>query len=205
MGKREITVISIILIAVFLFLVMSITYSLFETRKQATVSSNVAKWNIKVNNSMVTKFSSEVNSFNLGGIEWQSGGHVKPGKAAPGSVGTFEIDIDPTDTDVSFIYELTIDTSNLHNDEFLISSVSETNGNEFIRTGENTYVGIARLEDNLDNTKYHVEISIVWNNNEANNDNDYALGKNADLDIFVPVSVNIIQYIGNEQFVPYQG
>lgn len=203
MNKKKITVIGIILITVFLFLV-TVTYSLFETRKEATVSSSIAKWNVKVNNTMVTKINSQTRTFSLGNISWQSGGHVKPGKAAPGSVGTFEIEIDPTNTDVSFTYELTIDTSGLQNDEFIISNVRETNGNEFIRTGENTYVGIARLNNNQNNELYNIAINITWNNNENNNENDYNLGKDADLDINIPVSLNISQYTGTEQFTEYQ-
>lgn len=203
MNKKKITVIGIVLIAVFLFLV-TVTYSLFETRKEATVSSSIAKWNVKVNNTMVTKSTNQNSTFSLGSINWQSGGHVKSGKAAPGSVGTFEIEIDPTNTDVSFTYELTIDTSGLNNEEFIISNVRETNGNEFIRTDKNTYVGIARLDDNQTNKKYNIAINITWNNNEENNENDYNLGKNADIDINIPVSLNISQYTGTEQFIEYQ-
>lgn len=203
MNKKETTVIGIILITVFLFLI-TVTYSLFETQKQITVNSNIAKWNVKVNNTMVTKATSQNSTFNLGSIDWQSGGHVKPGKAAPGSQGTFEIEIDPTNTDVSFTYELTIDTSGLHNDKFTISNVREINGNEFIRTGENTYVGIARLSDNQNNEKYNIAININWINDENNNKNDYNLGSTADLDINIPVSLLISQYTGTEQFVEYQ-
>ena len=203
MNKKKITVIGIVLIAVFLFLI-TVTYSLFETRKEATVSSSIAKWNVKVNNTMITKSTNQNSTFSLGSINWQSGGHVKSGKAAPGSVGTFEIEIDPTNTDVSFTYELTIDTSGLNNEEFIISNVREINGNEFIRTDKNTYVGIARLDDNQNNEKYNIAINITWNNNEENNENDYNLGKNADIDINIPVSLNISQYTGTEQFIEYQ-
>ena len=204
MNKKRITVIGVSLITVILFISFFYTYSLFETNKQISVSSNLAKWHVKVNNTMVTQNTSALNTFNLGSIDWNSGGHVRAGKAAPGSTGTIEIEIDPTDTQVSFTYEITIDTSDLENDEFNITSVSETNGNEFIRTGEYTYLGIARLEDNAGGQKYDIEIDITWNNNENNNDNDYELGKKAEIEVDIPISLNITQYTGVEQFTEYQ-
>ena len=179
------------------------TYSLFETEREAVVTSPIAKWNVLVNNALITNNYGQENTFNLGSIDWNSGGHVRTGKAAPGSVGTFEIEIDPTDTEVSFLYELEIDTSLLHNDAIVIQSVTEEDGHEFIRTGESTYVGIARYSDISDGDTYNISIAIVWNNDEANNDSDYELGKRAEDTISIPVNLNIVQYIGDEVITPY--
>ncbi len=205
MNKKRNTVIGLTLIAVILFIALYYTYSLYETTREITVSSDIAKWNVKVNNTMVTKNNTTISTFTLGSINWNSNGHVREGKAAPGSTGSFEIEIDPTDTEVSFTYELTIDTSNLENDSFYISNVREKNGNEFIKTGENTYVGIARLSNNQNGRKYNIEINITWDNNEENNESDYELGKKAELEVNIPVSINISQYTGSEQFTEYQG
>lgn len=203
MNKKRITVIGATLIAVILFIELFYTYSLFETNKQIPVSSDLAKWHVKVNNTMVTGTATSVNTFNMGSINWNSGGHVRSGKAAPGSIGSIEIEIDPTDTQVSFAYEITINTSSLENNEFKITSVSETNGKEFIQTGENTYVGIARLADNTNGQKYNIEINVTWNNNENNNTSDYELGKKAEIEVNLPISINITQYTGEEQYTTY--
>lgn len=203
MNKKRITVIGATLIAVILFIELFYTYSLFETNKQIPVSSDLAKWHVKVNNTMVTGTATSVNTFNMGSINWNSGGHVRSGKAAPGSTGSIEIEIDPTDTQVSFAYEITINTSSLENNEFKITSVSETNGKEFIQTGENTYVGIARLADNTNGQKYNIEINVTWNNNENNNTSDYELGKKAEIEVNLPISINITQYTGEEQYTTY--
>ncbi|MBR3161165.1 MAG: hypothetical protein IKF19_00335 [Bacilli bacterium] len=204
MNKKRIIVISVTLITFILFITFFYTYSLFETNKQISVSSDLAKWNVKVNNTMVTKNTATINTFNLGSIDWNSGGHVRNGKAAPGSTGTIEIEIDPTDTQVSFTYEIAIDTSSLENEEFKITRVREINGNEFIRTGELTYVGIARLENNRRGQKYNIEIDITWNNNENNNASDYELGKKAEIEVDIPISLDVSQYTGVEQFTQYQ-
>ena len=89
------------------------------------------------------------------------------------------------------------------NKEFYISSVSELNNNYFIRTGENTYVGIAYLSDNLEGTVYHIEINVAWNNNDDNNDRDYELGKLAEKEVNIPVSKKFTQYTGDEVILPY--
>lgn len=198
------TTIFISLIVLSIIIVVFYTYALFETNKNVPISSDLAKWNIKVNDTMITNGNSSQNNFNIGSINWQSGGHVREGKAAPGSIGKFNIEIDPTDTQVSFVYTIKVDLSELDNDEFQISEIKETNGNEFIRTGEDTYVGIARLSDNEQGKKYNIEISLIWNNNEENNDKDTELGKKAEEDIDIPVEIDISQYIGTESFTPYE-
>lgn len=201
--KKHILVILCVFSSIFLLVEIVSTYSLFETDRETVVTSPIAKWNILVNNTLITDFDGQENSFDLGSIDWNSGGHVRSGKAAPGSVGTFEIEIDPTDTEVSFLYELEIDTSLLGNDEISIQSVLEEDGHEFIRTGEYKYIGIARYSDISSGDKYHVNINIIWNNSEENNDKDYELGKKAEEVVSVPVSLNIVQYTGDEVIVPY--
>ena len=179
------------------------TYSLYESVAVSPATSDIAKWNIKVNNSMVTGLSSNESEINIGSIDWQSNGHVRPGKAAPGSIGSFEIEIDPTDTQVSFIYELELEIDDLDNDEFEIHSVTETNGHSVVRTGERTYSGIVSLADINNHEKVNIEVNIVWNNNENNNDKDYELGKKAETEVYIPVRINLKQYHGTEVLTPY--
>ena len=82
------------------------TYSLFETNSAVEASSELAKWNVKINDNYITNLTTQVNTFKLGDIKWDSKEHVVAGKAAPGSIGYFSVEIDPTDTQVSFIYEI---------------------------------------------------------------------------------------------------
>ena len=201
--KKHILIVLCVVSVVLLFIQITYTYSLFETDRDAVISSPIAKWNIMVNDSFITSDTTQENFFRLGSVQWNSGGHVREGKAAPGSVGTFEINIDPTNTEVSFLYEITIDTSDFLNEEFYISGVRELNSEEFVRTGEATYVGVARLSDIQNGKIYHVEIDISWNNNDSNNDKDYQLGISAEEEVTIPVSLRFIQYTGEEVLVPY--
>lgn len=200
---RNILIFSIVIIC-FMIYVSFYTYSLFESVVSNSVDSDIAKWNIKVNNSMITSGNTIDNTFNIGGINWLSGGHVKEGKAAPGSIGSFTIEVDPTDTQVSFTYQIEIDTSSLNNDYFIIQSVSERNNSEFYRIGENTYVGVAKLSDINLGKKYYIDVNIEWVNNDLNNANDYEIGKNATEGVYIPVNIELNQYFGTEVFNIYE-
>lgn len=201
--KKKILIILCASVLILLCLEVKNTYSLFETNGTGVASEKLAKWQIKVNNTYVTTLTEDRNTFNLGSIEWENQGHVKVGKAAPGSVGKFYIEIDPTNTEVSFLYELTLDTSSLNNSEFQITNVKEVNGKTFLRTSENTYVGIVPLNEIQTSTKYKIEVNVIWNNKEENNKADYELGSRADLEIDIPVTVVVRQYDGSETFTEY--
>lgn len=202
--RKKILIILCISLFIILCLEIKNTYSLFETNGEAVVEENLATWKIKVNNTYLTTLTEDRNTFDLGSMNWESQNHVKEGKAAPGSVGTFYIEIDPTTTEVSFLYEITLDTSSLNNTEFQIQSVREVNGKTFIRTNENTYVGIVPLREIQASTKYRVEISVIWNNKEENNEADYKLGSMANTGINLPIKIEARQYDGTEVITEYK-
>ena len=202
--RKKILIILCISLFIILCLEIKNTYSLFETNGEAVVEENLATWKIKVNNTYLTTLTEDRNTFDLGSMNWESQNHVKEGKAAPGSVGTFYIEIDPTTTEVSFLYEITLDTSSLNNTEFQIQSVREVNGKTFIRTNENTYVGIVPLREIQASTRYRVEISVIWNNKEENNEADYKLGSMANTGINLPIKIEARQYDGTEVITEYK-
>ncbi len=195
--KKKVILIIICLFSVCLLTVTAIkTYSLFETRAQAAAASRLANWHIEVNNTAITSLTTANRTFNLGSINWTNQNHVTPGKGAPGSIGTIHIYIDPTDTEVSFMYTISIDLSSLNNSEFQIYQISENSGDTITRTDVNSYTGIAYLNDIQNDKEYDVEIQFIWNNSASNDDADYALGARANEDINIPITVELKQYIG---------
>ncbi len=200
--KKRILVITLLLVMTLLFFEIAKTYSLFETNGNGEISSDIATWEIHVNDTDVTKLNG-TNTFNLASINWENQNHVIDGKGAPGSVGTFNIIIDPGNTKVSFTYELTFDFSNLNNSEFQVSDIRDLNGSSLIRTGEYSYTGIVPLSDINSNKTYNIQTSIIWNNNEENNDNDYNLGVSAASKISIPVEIKLLQYHESDQITEY--
>ena len=195
----------IVLCFVFLVLLFEVkrTYSLFETNSTIEATSELANWNIRVNNSDITNLTTANNNIQLGEINWESQNHVVEKKAAPGSVGKFNIEIDSVDTEVSFIYELTIDLEVLNNSEFYIEYIRETNNHQLIRTGKNTYSAIITLAEIQNNIKHNIEVGIKWNDNEENNRLDYELGVSAGSEINIPISILTYQYTGVEVLDEY--
>lgn len=203
MNKKIILIIICILSITILVFTVVKTYALFESRANGQVSSKIATWKIEVNDTDITKLSQANKTFNLGQISWSSANHVKPGKGAPGSIGTINIDIVPTDTEVSFTYEISFDLSNLQNEEFQIYQISETSGDTIIRTGENSYTGIAYLNDINSDKEYEIEVQFIWNNSIENDEADYNLGSRTNENIEIPITIRVKQYTG-ETIEAYQ-
>ncbi len=184
------------LVATFLLLFkFSTSFALLESKAVHVVSSDVATWSIIINN---TDISNSSTSFVIDQINWDSSDNVKEGKVAPGIGGYFDIIIDPSNTDVSIMYNLIFDFSSLENTDIEVESISEISNNEIIRTGQNTYTGIINLSDINNGITNDIRVNLKWNNNEENNEYDYELGKNANTILEIPVSVEVFQYTGED-------
>ena len=203
MNKKIILIIICILSITILVFTIVKTYALFESRASGEVTSKIASWKIEVNDTDITKLSQTNKNFNLGQINWSNGNHVKEGKGAPGSIGTLNIDIVPTDTEVSFTYEISFDLSNLENEEFQIYQINEKSGDTIIRTGENSYTGIAYLNDINRDKEYEIEVQFIWNNSIENDEADYNLGSRSNENIEIPITIRVKQYTG-ETIEEYQ-
>jgi hypothetical protein len=184
------------LVATFLLLFkFSTSFALLESKAVHVVSSDVATWSIIINN---TDISNSSTSFVIDQINWDSSDNVKEGKVAPGIGGYFDIIIDPSNTDVSIMYNLIFDFSSLENTDIEVESISEISNNEIVRTGQNTYTGIINLSDINNGITNDIRVNLKWNNNEENNEYDYELGKNANTILEIPVSVEVFQYTGED-------
>lgn len=173
------------------------SYGLFESETDRTVDSNIVGWNIKINNDNInTTQDFVINNFTVVDNDM-----VTDNKLAPGAEGYFDINIDPSGTDVSIVYDLTFDFTDVL-DKFSISRIEETTGGGFVKTGENTYSNIIRLSDIKNNVTNNVRVYLKWDNNELNNETDTQIGLTKDNLINIPVSITISQYL-NEELVPY--
>lgn len=172
-------------------------YALFESKKNMVVNNSIGKWNIHINdNNIGTTKDFIIDSFTL-----EENEEVSEGKLAPGTTGYFDILIDPKDTSVSIRYDLTFDFNELSN-SFTIDKIEETNQINLIKTGENTYTNIIKLDDIKNGTTNNIRVYISWNNNEENNSIDSQIGMTEDNSIKIPIVVNVNQYL-NETIEPY--
>lgn len=91
---------------------MSNTYSRYVASSEGNVEIEFAKWQLLVNTIDVTSSSTSSISFEP---VIEKNDHVAKNKVAPSSTGHFDIEIDPTNADVSFTYtiDLNIDSEDV--------------------------------------------------------------------------------------------
>ena len=176
--------------------VISTTYALFQSQIKGSVVKNVGQWSIKINGADVLKGTSE--EFNMQQFVVDANENTKPGKMAPGTTGLFELSIDPTDTQISVRYDISIVLDEITNDKVQLISVEKDSTNNIVKTAENTYTGIIPLEEIEKGAIDLVKIKFCWENDERNNMVDSEIGTIINSKIQIPVKVNITQYLGEE-------
>lgn len=184
----------LVLLVILLFsFQLFVTYSLFESKTEQEVNSNLAKWNIKINNDIVTGDS---HLFLIEDLVIENGSNVTDNKFAPGSRASFDIIIDCMDSEVSIRYDIIINLDELENKEIKLENISLADGTNLVKTSDNTYTGVISLSDIENGVLKDVKVSLIWNNNEDNSKIDYDTQSNSNLQI--PVKVDLSQYLNEE-------
>lgn len=186
----------ILLIVVLLFLCITIleissTFGLFETNNSITVNNDIAKWQVKVNNSNIN----DSVHFVVDNYVVSTDPNVKEGLLAPGNGAYFDIEIDPNNTSVSVRYDISLDLSSLNNDSIQIVNIEELNDNNIIMTDESTYTGLIPISNS---SIHQIRVYIEWVNNESNNQIDSTFGLDDNIHVNIPVTINFSQYLGEE-------
>lgn len=190
--KRVLLLISLLMLFFTIYLTMD-TYALFESNKNYDVSSDIAKFVIKVNGS-----EAKTEEFVVDSIAYYENEYVIENKIAPLVDGYFDIVIDAEEVEVSLRYDIEFDFSSLSIPGLVISSIIELGGNTLVLTDKDTYSGVITLADMDSSTVNTVRVSISWQNDEANNEVDSSWGMVADKVISIPVNVKLTQYLGEE-------
>lgn len=192
--KRKWLLIIALVTAIFSLKLMIDTYGLFESNKNIGMEADLAKFNISINGDMITGSDA---TFNVDTFSYEVDPESIPGKFSPDSTAYFEIVIDPNDTGVSFRYDITFSELNIDNPKISLDSVTVDDTN-LIRTNVNTYSGVILLSDidNTDDDNVTIRVNFSWVNDDDNNDNDNRTMNNGNIEI--PVSVHLIQYLGEE-------
>lgn len=194
MKKRKwlIIISSFLFIALIGYSIMD-SYGLFESNITSPVISDLAKWQILVNTEDITGTN---NSFTVPQVNWETNSLVAPGKAAPGMSAYFEIIINPSETEVSIEYEISLDFANLNNDKIYITSVKNKKGEDLNLNEEGNYLGIIPLLDIQNNETETIRVDFTWENDDENSDVDSSFVGMDDAFLDVPISIRFLQHIG---------
>ncbi len=220
--NKKIRIVILIAILILLALIIQSTYSKYTNKASGTINEAVANWIIKINDTDITvpDENGEIGVFEIEDFtwDWESAPNVKPPKVAPGMNGYFKLKIDPTGTQVSIKYTITIDDSKIA--EMLegigvagedladrinlkITGIKENGVDIELPRDEEGNIVISKIKE-LDDIKSNdesdrideLEIKVTWEDNEENNDIDSKIGSVPNNVIKLPIKVDVIQWTG---------
>ena len=145
------------LVSLFLCIVtLQDTYAKYTSAVNETTSASIARWRILVNNYDIRNSST---TSNLITPVFAGSANIASGVIAPTATGYFDIVVDASGTDLSFVYTFTI----ANNEDSLVSDIVVTgctlNG-QALNISNNTVTGTIRLSDQRVNT---IRVFIEWN------------------------------------------
>lgn len=199
MNKNIRKILFLLMTSVFILLIYKIIdiYAVFHSEIESNVALENGKWNITINGSDIT--SGTVTEFVINQITTTENDHVKPGNLAPGLSGSFEIEINPEDTNVSVRYDITLNQQELGDSNLKIRSIEEIEQNyKLIQTDENTYTGVILLEEINQGINHRIRMEVEWADEEISNEADTTLGTDVTNKLQIPITVHAIQYLGEE-------
>ena len=189
-------------------------YALYKQENQGDYSNLLGVWSIKVNGADISSGDQNL-TFNMteDNLIYLDSARVKSQKMAPGTQACFEIIIDPTNTDVSVIYQLDMQFEQLTTKMKLVKVENwfQKAGNEekientdiSTNLASNTQKAVIPISKINDKYLNHVKLYFEWINDENNNAVDSEIGQTENAKISVPLKINLKQYtgevIGNEQ------
>ena len=183
-------IITVVVISCFIYLKNKVTYTSYESNVDSKIVPNIAKWDIYINDNLVT--TSDTKTISIRDIIWENS-HAKENMVAPGSKGHLDITIDPKDTDVAIQYEIEIIDKKVDENKILTITNIDIHDYELTNIKENTYSGIISLDDIKNNKTITISLDIEWINDDEINDLDKNIKS---LDDYIVINFNATQYRG---------
>jgi len=193
--RRWLVILFVILLAITLY-ELSSSFALFESDTELIVNSDIGKWEITVNDSLINESS----TFTISSVHVSSDSNVREDLFAPGTNGYFEVIIDPNDTDVSIYYEIVCRTDYITNSQIALTRIENVGKTDLLNIADYTYAGVIPLSDIKNGDVTTLRFHVTWTNNENNNEVDSSYGDSSD-DFEIPMQITFRQYTG-EAIVP---
>lgn len=203
--KKLLTILVLIMLIISFFQIASM-YALYKEQLQSEYGTLLGVWAIKVNDTDISSgeqnLTFEIKNEQLQYIESE---YTEAGKIAPGEEATFNVIIDPTNTDVSIIYKIELGSDTTANANIELVSIEnyfqkdgETDKitNDTVNKNENTYTSLIPVNKINDGYKNHLTLKFKWINIEENNETDSKLAETENAKISIPLAINLKQYTG---------
>lgn len=139
------------------------TYAKYFSQTKRDIGTNIKKWNIKINDIDIkngTTLSEGITATFTGSQ------HIAENTMAPSSEGYFEINLDYSDVEVSFKYEISIEENTTVPDISIYKL--EVDNTEIEGNGLTISNEIDINSDTDDDKKKTIKVYIKWNDDESN-------------------------------------
>ena len=218
--KKLLTILVLIMLIISFFQITRM-YALYKEQIQGEYNTLLGAWEIKVNETDVTT-SGQVVTFTIANnqLGYVDSEYIQAGKIAPNGQAYFDIVIDSSNTDVSIVYTINIDTkaiSSTNTDLELVDAIEFISGENYFGQGDdgqtnktpnvtfaqngNTYTSVIPIDMITQGYKNYIRLYFKWKNvtgvdTEPNNDLDTTLGETDGGKITIPLEINLRQYTG---------
>jgi len=200
--KKVLKILTLVMLIITILKISDTYAKYFTTAHTDTLSRDIAKWVIKVNELDISR-TGETVEFPIDKFNNFSNTNTLEGKISPASEGYADIIIDPKGTDVAVRYDIQIELNGTSNLAVSARLAMASGDNTLVKTGENTYTGIISLSDVQAEKTADVRCFITWLNDENKNTEDTEVGSRTERVTFdVEANVTVRQYLG-EDITPY--
>lgn len=186
-NKRKKSAILVVLLLLLVVVVGGYTYSRYMSSGTANSTATIAKWSVKIGSNDLDSYTTDA-PLNAA-LNLSNNAYVSEGVIAPGRSGTFEVEIDPSGSQVAIDYVIKVDgitglaTENsnikLTGAKYWIGDTAGE-GQDATVTGDDGITISQDLADVEANKKITVKATIEWENDETNNTADTTTGKAAE-------------------------
>lgn len=209
--KNKIRILISLIAIILLVLIIRSTYSKYVNQAVGSLMTRVGEWVIRVNGQDITLADAPANIV----IDsddfvwnWTDVQHVKKPKVAPGMIGSFELEIDPTDTQVSFEYDISIKNPVIQipgqddlEIKLAIKNIVETHGRtiEIKEVDGNQVIHRIKPLGEIEEAATAVDtikVTVEWLDDGTNDEADRIAGSVPDNVIEMPILIHAIQYTG---------
>ena len=209
---KKVKILLVILSLAITLNLMSNTFSRYVSKATGNIDMAFSKWQILVNNVDITSNTSS--SIDLTPV-LEENSNIATNTIAPSSKGYVDIDIDPTNVDVSFDYSINLEVKNEEVKDLLITDYAILDNNyiegdqiETIPLEENSINETLLYDNTIDNFKFEpftVRIYFEWyegENEQLDDTQDTEIGTkaaNEDTPLEIIASINFEQNTSNQK------
>ena len=209
---KKVKILLVILSLAITLNLMSNTFSRYVSKATGNIDMAFSKWQILVNNVDIT--SNNSSSIDLTPV-LEENSNIATNTIAPSSKGYVDIDIDPTNVDVSFDYSINLEVKNEEVKDLLITDYAILDNNyiegdqiETIPLEENSINKTLLYDNTIDNFKFEpftVRIYFEWyegENEQLDDTQDTEIGTkaaNEDTPLEITASINFEQNTSNQK------